>query len=158
MKKLIVPIIIILSLTLIICTGCNNEPFNGEVEFNELSLTIPDTFVRDTTVDGYKQGVAKRWEKDDYKSIVTISKHEKYELTEETISNITTNQQLQMALDTVQAEQIEFLGNPALESSFKVTDGEMKYLVFSTDNYTYEFSVQGDISDYEQIRDSIKLK
>lgn len=159
MKKLIIPIIIII--TLMACTSCvdkyPNEPFNGEVEFSELTLTIPDDYVRDTTVQGYDEGVAKRWEKDNYKSIVTISKHEKYDLTPEVIEQLTYNQQTQMATGEVQSSTIDFLDNIALENTFEVDNGEMKYLIFSTDNYTYEFSVQGDISDYEQIKNSIIL-
>lgn len=158
MKKLIVPIIIIL--TLIICTGCNkypDEPFNGEVEFGELTLTIPDTYIRDTTVQGYEEGVAKRWEKDNYKSTVTISRHEKYDLTPEIMEQITYNQETQIALDGVQSEAIDLFGHPALENTFDVEDGEMKYLIFSTSNYNYEFSVQGDTSDYIQIKNSITL-
>lgn len=159
MKKLIIPIIIII--TLMACTSCvdkyPNEPFNGEVEFSELTLTIPDDYVRDTTVQGYDEGVAKRWEKDNYKSIVTISKHEKYDLTPEAIEQLTYNQQTQMATGEVQSSTIYFLDNIALENTFEVDNGEMKYLIFSTDNYIYEFSVQGDISDYEQIKNSIIL-
>jgi len=159
MKKLIIPIIIII--TLMVCTSCvdkyPNEPFNGEVEFSELTLTIPDDYVRDTTVQGYDEGVAKRWEKDNYNSIVTISKHEKYDLTPEAIEQLTYNQETQLALNGVQSEEIELFGNVALENTFDVDGGSMKYLIFSTDNYTYEFSVQGDISDYEQIKNSIIL-
>lgn len=159
MKKLIIPIIIII--TLMVCTSCAdkypNEPFNGEVEFSELTLTIPDDYVRDTTVQGYDEGVTKRWEKDNYKSIVTISKHEKYDLTPEVMEQLTYNQQTQMATGEVQSSTIYFLDNIALENTFEVDNGEMKYLIFSTDNYIYEFSVQGDISDYEQIKNSIKL-
>lgn len=159
MKKLIIPIIIII--TLMACTSCvdkyPNEPFNGEVEFSELTLTIPDDYVRDTTVQGYDEGVAKRWEKDNYKSIVTISKHEKYDLTPEAIEQLTYNQQTQMATGEVQSSTIDFLDNIALENTFEVDNGEMKYLIFSTDNYIYEFSVQGDTSDYEQIKNSIIL-
>ena len=159
MKKLIIPIIIII--TLMACTSCvdkyPNEPFNGKVEFSELTLTIPDDYVRDTTVQGYDEGVAKRWEKDNYKSIVTISKHEKYDLTPEAIEQLTYNQQTQMATGEVQSSTIDFLDNIALENTFEVDNGEMKYLIFSTDNYIYEFSVQGDTSDYEQIKNSIIL-
>lgn len=159
MKKLIIPIIIILSL--VICTGCVNkypdEPFNGEVEFGELTLTIPDDYVRDTTVQGYDEGVAKRWEKDNYKSIVTISRHEKYDLTPEAMEQIRYNQETQLALNGVQSEETELFGNVALENTFDVEGGSMEYLIFSTDNYTYEFSVQGDISDYEQIKNSIMI-
>ena len=159
MKKLIIIIIIII--TLMACTSCvdkyPNEPFNGKVEFSELTLTIPDDYVRDTTVQGYDEGVAKRWEKDNYKSIVTISKHEKYDLTPEAIEQLTYNQQTQMATGEVQSSTIDFLDNIALENTFEVDNGEMKYLIFSTDNYIYEFSVQGDTSDYEQIKNSIIL-
>ena len=149
-----------LLLILTTCVGCNkypNEPFNGEVEFGDITITIPDTYIRDTTVQGYKEGVAKRWERDNYKSIVTISRHEKYELTDETMQQIVYNQQTQMAVGTVQAEKITFFDKVALQTTFEIEDEqEMKYLIFSDNEYTYEFSVQGDISDYETIKSSIR--
>ena len=38
-----------LLLILTTCVGCNkypNEPFNGEVEFGDITITIPDTYIR----------------------------------------------------------------------------------------------------------------
>ena len=163
MKKLFV-IIIILAFIL---TGCNSwkqsykeslekYPNDGEIEFNDVKLTIPVGYIRDTTMEGTKEGYARRWEQENYSKIVTISKHEQTEQNEEGVETVRRNQEA-FAKGEVDVKLIDFLGEKAIESSVPVEGGELKYLMFNAGDYTYHFSVQGDTTDYDEIKASICL-
>lgn len=165
MRKSILTIVVAL-LTCILITSCGMSkeeyeeslekyPNSGEIEFGDITLTIPDGYIRDTTMKGTEEGVARRWEQGNYKKIVTISIHEQYDINEETLAQIKSNQE-GFSTGDVSAQLVEFNGAKAIESHIPVEDDEMVYLIFNAEGLTYEFSVQGDTSEYEAIRDSIK--
>jgi hypothetical protein len=107
-------------------------------------------------MEGTEEGFARRWEEGSYKKIVTISRHEQFEMNEEAVGQSRQNQE-EIATGEVEICLIEFLGGNAIESTLPVEDGELKYLMFNAGDSTYHFSVQGDTSDYETIKASIKI-
>ena len=56
----------------------------------------------------------------------------------------------------VETKLIDFNGGKAIESRMPVEEGELIYLIFNEDEFGYDFSVQGDTSDYDSIKNSIK--
>lgn len=165
-KKVILIVIVVIAAAILI--GCNvwkqsylksleKYPNDGEIEFNDIKLTIPVGYIRDTTMEGTKEGYARRWEQGNYKKIVTITKHEQSEQNEEGVE-ITRQNQEAFATGEVDVKLIDFLGSKAIESVVPTEDGELKYLMFNAGDYTYHFSVQGDTSDYDVIKASISVK
>ena len=130
-------------------------PNSGIIEFGGITLTIPDGYIRDTTMPGTKEGVARRWERGHYKTIVTISRQQPCEINEETRAQIENNQRKISATGELETKLVDFNGGKAIESRIPVPGGELVYLIFNAGGSSYDFSVQGDASDYEGIRDSI---
>ena len=164
MKKAAIAILaVIFVITLASCGMSEDEyreslkqyPNSGEIQFNDVILTIPDGYIRDTTMEGTEEGYARRWEQGNYRKIITISKHEQIEMDESSLET-TKNNQRAISVSEPEIEFIPFHGEFAIESTVQLDDGtEMKYLMFNIEGYTYHFSVQGDTSDYETIKDSI---
>ncbi|MBR5970502.1 MAG: hypothetical protein IK016_09195 [Lachnospiraceae bacterium] len=164
MKKTLVAIMLLLlgGLTLLSCSAkeeyhasLQELPNSGEIEFGEITLTIPEGYIRDSTMEGTKEGTARRWEQGNYQKIVTISKHERYEIDAVRLEAVKEGQGRISSTGEVEIRMIDFMGGKAIESRFPVEVGEMAYLIFNTDEAGYDFSVQGDTTDYEAIRDSI---
>ena len=165
MKKLLITAAMLV-LSTVLLSGCGaarekyyksleQYPNSGEIEFGDITLTIPDGYIRDSTMEGTKEGYARRWEKGMYKKIVTISKHSPYEISEETIGYIEENQKEISSTGEIEIQLIDFNGGKAIESRIPMEDGELVYLIFNTEETGYDFSVQGNTEDYEMIRDSI---
>ena len=164
-KKII--LIVIVAIVAAVLIGCNvwkqsylksleKYPNDGEIEFGNIKLTIPVGYIRDTTMEGTKEGYARRWEQDNYKKIVTISRHSLFELNEETLAQIKENQKSMSSTGEVEIALIDFNGGKAIESRMPVEEGELIYLIFNDDEFGYDFSVQGNTSDYDSIKNSIK--
>ena len=130
-------------------------PNSGIIEFGGITLTIPDGYIRDTTMPGTAEGVARRWEQGHYKKIVTISRQQPCEINEETRTQIENNQRKISTTGELETKLVNFNGGRAIESRIPVPGGELVYLIFNAGGFGYDFSVQGDASDYEGIRDSI---
>ena len=130
-------------------------PNSGIIEFGGITLTIPDGYIRDTIMPGTAEGVARRWEHGHYKKIVTISRQQPCEINEETRAQIENNQRKISATGELETKLVDFNGGRAIESRIPVPGGELVYLIFNADGSGYDFSVQGDASDYEVIRNSI---
>ena len=65
-----------LLLMLIILSGCigsSKMPFNGDITFNEITLTIPERFIRDSTQSNDDLWV---FEHDNYSEMILISRSE----------------------------------------------------------------------------------
>ena len=130
-------------------------PNSGIIEFGGITLTIPDGYIRDTTMPGTAEGVARRWEQGRYKKIVTISRQQPCEINEATRAQIENNQRKISATGELDTKLVDFNGGRAIESRIPVPGGELVYLIFNAGGSGYDFSVQGDASDYEVIRNSI---
>ena len=148
MKKMFVIFIV---LVILLLAGCNEwkqsymeslekYPNDGEIEFNDVRLTIPVGYSRDTTMDGTKEGYARRWEQGNYSKIVTITKHEYSEQNEEGVEIVRRNQEA-FAKGEVDVKLIDFFGEKAIESSVPVEDGELKYLMFNAGDHTYHYKL-----------------
>ena len=70
-------LILLMAICMIVLTGCGMDngmsdmPFNGEVFFHDLSIEIPEDFIRDSTKSNENQYV---FEKDNYNVVIVLSK------------------------------------------------------------------------------------
>ena len=128
------------------------NPNSGVVEFNDITLTIPDGYIRDST---QTNETTKTWESDNYSKIVRIVAYARTELDENQLAQIMQNQK-GVATGNVDIKFTEFLDNTAIESVYPTENGQVRDIVFNTNNFTYELFVLGD--DYDVVKNSITTK
>lgn len=146
--KLLIPVLL-LSLMLSACGG-SNMPFNGEVSFHGIALTIPEDYIRDSTESTkdlwvFEKGFYSRYiilsRKDGNGDAAAVDSYAAY-LTEQ----------------GVQVQQGRFLDQKALLSGWY--EGEMfcQELFFIWDGSFYAISLRGGTeADFDELIQSVRL-
>ena len=139
-----------------ILTGClRNEssmPFNGEITFHSIRLTIPSEYVRDSTQSNadtwlFEQG----WYK---KTIIIMHRQHSYDPSEY-ISTYAEGLQGQ----GIQSELTTFMGAPAAMSSATKENGVFwQELSFAMDGVFYAIALNGGTeTEFQALLDSLSI-
>ena len=148
---------LLLCLVLICCvSGCfKNEssmPFNGEITFHQIKLTIPSEYVRDSTQSNedvwlFEQG----WYK---KTIVIMHRQHQYEPSQY-ISSYADGMQQQ----GIQSESTTFMGMPAAMSSATRENGVYwQELSFAMDGVFYAIALNGGTeAEFQALLDTLSI-
>lgn len=76
---------LVLAVLLTVLTGCGSMmsmPFNGDITFHEVSMTVPETFIRDSAVSNEDLWA---FERDNYEQIILLSRADTSEDAQERI-------------------------------------------------------------------------
>ena len=149
MKKyvcIILAIIFVFSLS-----ACSQMPFNGDIEFYDISLTIPERFIRDSTQSNDNLWV---FESDNYSEYIIISRKD---VTGETQSALTDYAEY-MKENGAESEIVSFLNDNAVLSTYYKDDEFCQEILFTYRNSFYAVALRGGSQNgFEEITDTISL-
>ncbi len=149
MKKIMtfsLMIVFILSLC-----ACSKMPFNGPIEFHEITLTVPERFVRDST-----QSKEDLWvfEHGNYSEYIIISRKD---ITGEAQTALRDYVDY-MKENGAESEMVSFLNDNAVHSTYYQEEEFCQELLFAHNNAFYAVALRGgDQKGFEEIVNTIGL-
>lgn len=144
MKKKIV-LFIALCLAVLMMAGCgllrknqSDMPFNGPVQFHDLTLTIPSDFIRDST-----QSNEDLWtfEKGFYKKMIIIKRSDGYP--DEDVITFLDSYVESMQSNGAESVRGEFLYRDAVKSTYEREGTFCQEILFEYNNSYYAFALRG---------------
>ena len=156
MKKAIAPILVLL-LMISLMTGLSacgpriNMPFNGEIRFHDIGLTIPEKFIRDST-----ESTEDLWvfEKGFYSQYIVLSR----QVADGDPAAILDNYAAYLTQEGVNARQGTFLETEAVFSDWTREDMFCQEVLFVYDGSVYAISLRGSSrEDFEALLQSVVL-
>ncbi|MBR5472798.1 MAG: hypothetical protein IKU82_02280 [Clostridia bacterium] len=149
MKKLI-NIFLVLILAISLCS-CSQMPFNGTIEFHDISLTIPERFIRDSTQSNDDLWI---FEHSNYSEYVIISRKD---VTGEVQSSFEDYVEY-MHENGAESEIVTFLNDSAVLSTYYLEDVFCQEILFEYNNSFYAVALRGGTqSGFKEITDTINL-
>lgn len=132
-------------------SACSNMPFNGDIAFHDISLTVPERFVRDST-----QSNSNMWifEHDYYSEYIIVSLKE----IEGDVQSKLSDYAQYMKENGAESEKTVFLDNEAVLSIYYADDKFCQELLFAYNNFFYAVALRGGTQDdFKEITDTISL-
>ena len=149
MKKKITAIFAALVLFVLLLSGCGGTkmPFNGEVNFHGMQITIPDSFIRDSTQSTDDQWV---FEHGGYRQYIVLMFHEEAADLEQYRDSMLAN-----GCDSAIEERYD----GAIVSSWTDADGNFRQeILFLSGGHTYVVMLHnGDEEAFETLAASIRM-
>ena len=146
MKKLVC---LFLVLTFVVTlSACSQMPFNGDIEFHDISLTVPERFIRDSTQSNDDLWV---FEHGNYSEYIIISR-----------KDVTGDIQSQL-IDYAEymketGAESEILDNNSVLSTYHKDDVLCQEILFAHSDSFYAVALRGGTQDsFEEITDTISL-
>lgn len=140
----------LLAVILTLC-GCGSEmPFNGEVSFHELSVTVPDKFVRDSTKSSQDAWVFERgW----YEEMIILTRSD--------ITGAVTMEDYMLSMQEVGAQvtATTFLGNEAVHSAYTKDGQYCQEMFFAYNGSFYAVALRGGtVEEFQQLLDTVTIE
>ena len=132
-------------------TACSQMPFNGDIEFHDISLTVPERFVRNSTQSNDDLWV---FEHDNYSEYIIISRKD---ITGEVQSALSDYAEY-MKENGAESEIVSFLNDNAVLSTYYKDDEFCQEILFVYRDSFYAVALRGDSkNDFKEITDTISL-
>lgn len=132
-------------------SACSRMPFNGDIQFHDISLKIPERFIRDSTQSNNDLWI---FEHGNYSEYIILSRKD-------------VTGEVQTALDDyveymkgngAQSEITTFLDNSAVLSTYSYDGKYCQEILFPYNNSFYAIALRGGTQDgFKEITDTIKL-
>ena len=150
MKKLIsLFLVFILAFSL---ASCSKMPFNGEIEFHNISLTVPERFIRDSTQSNDDLWI---FERGGYSEYIIISRKD---FTGD-VKTALDDYVAYMKENSAESEIISFLDDDAVLSTYYMDNVYCQEILFAYHNSFYAVALRGGTqSDFAEITDTIRLR
>ena len=153
MKKVITLLLIILILfTLDGCMFRSNMPFNGDIEFHDLSLTIPESFIRDST-----QSNDDLWlfEKGRYSQLIILSRQDLDGDESSTLDDYAAY----LSEQGVEVSKTTFLQHDAVHSTYTKEEQFCQEMLFVYNGSIYALALRGgSVEEFDAFLNSVNLK
>ena len=134
MKKFIglfLAVVLVLSLA-----ACSDVPFNGDIEFNDIALTIPENFVRDSTQSNENFWV---FERNGYAEYILISRS----FSEKEEAQVLENYVEKMRGIGAESEIVSFSGKDAVLSKYNKDNTFCQEILFPHNGDFYAVALRG---------------
>ena len=132
-------------------TACSRIPFNGDIEFHDISLTIPERFIRDSVQSNNELWV---FEHDNYSEYVIVSRKG---VTGE-VSSVLADYVEYMKDSGAESGKTLFLDKDAVLSTYYKGNEFCQEILFAYNGYFYSVALRGGTQDgFEEITDTINL-
>jgi len=132
-------------------SACSRMPFNGDIEFHDISLTIPERFIRDST---QSNDVLWIFEHGNYSEYIILSKKG---ITGEAQSALTEYMEYMME-NGAESEIVSFLNDSAVLSTYYKGDEFCQEILFAYKDSFYAVALRGGTQNgFEEITDTIRL-
>ena len=152
MKKKTLAVIFAVILV-ILSSGCSrvNMPFNGDIQFHSITLTVPQRFIRDSTQSNNDLWV---FEHGNYSEYMLISRKD---ITGDISASLSAYADY-MKENGAESSIISFLGSDAVASSYYLENVFCQELLIPYDGSFYAIALRGGTeSGFQEITDSIHL-
>ena len=132
--------------------SCSKMPFNGEIEFHNISLTIPERFIRDSTQSNDDLWI---FERGGYSEYIIISRKD---FTGD-VKTALDDYVAYMKENSAESEIISFLDDDAVLSTYYMNNVHCQEILFAYHNSFYAVALRGGTqSDFAEITDTIRLR
>ena len=152
MKKTL--LILLVLLTLVFCYGCApgiDMPFNGDIEFHSITLTVPERFIRDSTQSNEDLWV---FEHGNYSEYVLISRKD---ITGDTTASLESYVEY-MKENHADSEIVTFMEGDAVHSVYYMDEVFCQEMLFPYEGSFYAIALRGGTeSSFEELTATIKL-
>ena len=149
MKKIIS--VFLFAVIVVSLAACSQMPFNGTIVFHDISLTIPERFIRDSTQSNNDLWV---FERDNYSEYIIVSRKD---ITGEAQLALTDYAEY-MKENGAESEVITFLNNDAVFSTYYKDSVYCQEILFAYNNSFYSVTLRGGKqSDFKEITDTITI-
>ena len=147
MKKLCILFVVIL----LLLTGCNSSmPFNGDIEFHSISLTVPKNYIRDSTQSSEDLWV---FEHGNYSKYILITRND---------ANRDAAQILEDYVELMKEREtnskiISFMNEDAVLSTYHQSGLYCQEIMFVHNGSTYAIALRGGTeAEFKAITDTIQ--
>jgi len=149
--KRIVSVALVLAMLLTVC-GCSNMPFNGDITFHEVALTVPDRFVRDSTESNEDFWI---FERDGYEEYILLNRNDK--TTDDILASL-TNYVMYMEENGAVSERTTFMGNEAVHTTYYLEKLHCHEILFFYNESFYSIALRGGSpEDFDAILATVEL-
>lgn len=149
MKKLVSIFLVLMCVFTL--SSCSQMPFNGDIEFHDISLTIPERFIRDSMQSNDDLWI---FEHDNYSEYIIISRKD---VTGEVQSALSDYSEY-MKENGAESEIVSFLNDNAVLSTYYKDDVFCQEILFACNNSLYAVALRGGTqSSFEEITNTIGL-
>ena len=152
MKKTVLALLLLFSL--IFCYGCTagiDMPFNGEIGFHDITLTVPERFIRDSTQSNEDLWI---FEQGNYSEYILISRKD---ITGDTASSLESYVEY-MKSNNAESSIVSFLGVDAVHSVYYTDEVFCQEILFPYEGSFYAVALRGGTEEsFEEIVSTVKL-
>lgn len=132
-------------------TACSQMPFNGDIEFHDISLTVPERFVRNSTQSNDDLWV---FEHDNYSEYIIISRKD---ITGEVQSALSDYAEY-MKENGAESKIVSFLNDNAVLSTYNKDNEFCQEILFAYNSSFYAVALRGGTQDgFEEITNTISI-
>ena len=140
-------------LILFVSSGCFgiSMPYNGDIQFHDIALTVPERFICDST-----QSEEDLWvfENDNYTEYILILRSD---ITAD-VPTILADYVEYMKGNNAESSIVTFLGSDAVLSTYDLDDVYCQEILFPYEDSLYAVALRGGTeSGFQEITDSIKI-
>lgn len=138
----------------LVLAGCQVEsgiPYNGDITFHDLSLTIPDDYIRDST-----QSNADLWcfEKGNYKQIIILSRKD----ASEDVSAAIASYAEYMAEQGCESSLTTFREMEAVHSTYTQNEQYCQEMLFALNGSFYAIALRGGTeAEFQTLLETVTL-
>ncbi len=152
MKKLIAVALALLTLvSLAACGRGSRMPFNGDITFHELTMTVPDSFIRDSTQSDDNGWV---FEKGGYKQMIIVTRSERTQDADTTLQSYAES----MTEVGATTEITEYLGCKGVRSAYTRNEMFCQEMLFIHGTSIYAIALRGGTeAEFDDLLGTVKL-
>lgn len=147
-------IILMLIASLLMLTGfspASDMPFNGDIAFHEISLTIPSSFIRDSTQSSEDVWI---FEKGFYSKYIILSRSD-YSGNEEEALDSYAQYMKEMGADV---QRVTFLQKNAILSRYTRNDQYCQEILFAYEDSFYAVALRrGNETEFQDLLNTVRL-
>ena len=152
MKKIATAVLVLVML-FALC-GCNTSdmPFNGDITFHNISLTIPERFVRDTTESGEDFWI---FENGGYKEYILLNRNDK--TTDDVIGSF-ESYVAYMDENNIKSVRTTFMGQEATDTHYEMEGMDCHEMLFFYNDEFYSIALRGGSKEsFDEILATVKV-
>lgn len=143
--------VVLVAFIVVFSCGCSDMPFNGDIEFHNIALIIPERFIRDSTQSSDDLWV---FEHGNYSEYVLVSRKDAVAEVSSSLAEYTEY----MKENGAESESTTFLNNDAVVSTYYLEDVFCQEVLFVYDSSFYSVALRGgDEEGFREITDTVRL-
>ena len=132
-------------------SACSQMPFNGDIEFHDISLTVPERFIRNSAQSNDDLWI---FEHDNYSEYIIISRKD---ITGEVQSALSDYVDY-MKENGAESKIVSFLNDNAVLSTYNIDDEFCQEILFAYNSSFYAVALRGGTKDgFEEITNTISI-